>query len=554
MKLSLSQNELHPEGFSARFPYSPDAVSQIRLCLGYSWHKPTTTWDSLGPEVLLDQERFGIGIDQLTSKARAVAENFRQQLWDSMDIRAKPIDEELYGYQRYGSEFLAMMPNSILADDMGTGKTKQALDAAVLVKARKILVLCPKTLCYNWLAEVEKWHPEISAGVLPDHREEHKRLGIGRKEFWKDPPEIVICNYEKLRLNDWPYSRNWDILIIDEATKCKNSATQVYKNVKRIVHKTPKTWALTGTPLEIRLVELHSILGLLRPAVLGSYMRFLDQHCTLDWAGSVVGSKNLQLLRDRIGPFMLRRTKKEVLHQLPEKLPPQNAYVKFSLPEQAAYQAFTSEFNNWLDEHGVSGGGDPMVQTLRMRQFCCTPDLFTDDLGRGSKFAALEDIIEEWQGRVVVFCFFEEVISRLHSWLGCHKEAIISGKVTSNDGERIRRANDFSAGKLGKVFVSTDAGGMGINITGADLIVHYDQLWNPQKMHQREDRLHRIGQVNKVHVINLLCIDTIDYGMFLLNQERAQLFTDVIDGAEEQMLRKMDAPRLRRLVEGRLNH
>lgn len=139
----------------------------------------------------------------------------------------------------------------------------------------------------------------------------------------------------------------------------------------------------------------------------------------------------------------------------------------------------------------------------------------------------------------------------LHKWLGCHPEALISGPVLAS--LRIDRVKAFNEGLLGKVLVSTDAGGMGINITGASTIIHYDQLFNPQKMHQREDRLHRIGQKDNVTVINMLCIDTIDYGMYLLNKERGQLFTDVIDGAEMAMLKKMDAPRLRRMIEGRLN-
>lgn len=553
MKVSLYQNQIHPEGFAATFPYSAADVDKIKLCLGYAWNKNHKAWLSLGPEVLLDMQRFEIEIQYLNPEARKVAEEFRQNLWEAMDARAQPIDQEMYGYQKYGSIFLSKMPNSILADDMGIGKSKQALDAAVLVNAVKILIICPKTLCYNWLDEVHKWHPEMAVAVLPDHKQIHRRLGDGREEFWEHPPDVVIANYEKLGLNDWPYDLDWDVLIIDEATKCKNSSTATYKNVKKLIKRTKHTWALTGTPLEIRLPELYSILGMLRPAVLGNYMRFLDQHCKTDWTGNVIGAKNLELLRERIGPFMLRRTKGEVLKQLPEKQY-QNVYVKFSPQEESAYQAFTAEFDNWLDEHGVSGAGDPMVQTLRMRQFCCTPALFTEDLGKGSKFAALEEIISQWPGKVVVFSFFEEVISLLHKWLNCHPDAIISGKVKADEGERIRRAREFSDGNLGKVFVSTDAGGMGINIVGANLIINYDQgNYNPQKLHQREDRLHRIGQTENVTVMNMLCLDTIDYGMWLLNQERDQLFKDVIDGAEELMLKKLDAPRWKQIIKGRLD-
>lgn len=553
MRVSMGINPNHTEGFSAKFPYNKNDVDNIRACMGFTFNKTRVAWESVGPEVLLDMARWGIR-PELTPEARQVAEEFRQQVWDAMDIRSQPIDEELYGYQKYGSQFLAVMPNTILADEMGTGKSKQSLDAAALRNAHDILIVCPKTLCYNWLNEVKTWHPEWTVGVVPDNKQTTKREGIGREEFWQHPPQVVIVNYEKLLMADWPYDLTWDVLICDEATRLKNSKTVTYKNVKRIIRRTSATWALTGTPMETRLSELYSLLSLLRPAVLGNYKRFEDWHCQTDWAGNIVGVKRLELLRDRIGPFMLRRTKKEVLRQLPSKLPPINNFVKLSVPEQAAYQAMKSEFNNWLDAHGVSGGGNPLVEMLRMRQFCATPMLFTDELGRGSKYEALVEQIDSIEGMVVVFCYFKEVTQMLAKWLKIHPDAYIDGDVTTSLGERIRRAKDFSDGKLGKIFVSTDAGGQGINMPGAHTIIHYDQgNFNPAKLRQREDRLHRIGQTKEVQVINMLCMDTIDYGMYELNEERQHTNEEVVDGAEEALLRKLDAPRLKRLVEGRLN-
>lgn len=558
MRVRLSSNPKKPTGFAIQFPYDPVAVEKIKRCLAPSWEKSLTSWITEGPEVLLDMQRFGIEIEWISDTARTTAERFRQEVWDAMDARVQDIEGEEYGFQKQGADFLASMHTAILGDDMGTGKTKQSLDAAAKVSADSILVLAPKTLLYNWREEVIKWHPEFSVGVLPDHKDDSRKNGPGRDSFWVNPPQIVIANYEKLRAEDFRYDYPWDIVICDEATKLKNSQTAVYKNVKRVVKRLfldgtegKHSWALTGTPLEIRLMELYNIFQLLRPALLGNYMRFKDQHLITDWAGTVVGARNIELLRERIAPFILRRTKAEVLPQLPGKVYT-NAFVKMSPGEQEAYDQMTSMFNNWLTQHGVSGGGDPLVQTLRMRQFCCSPMLFTEELGKGSKFAVLEEILDEWPGQAVIFCFFEEMISYLGEWLRPNPRALISGKVSSVE-ERLERVKDFNAGKLGKVFLSTDAGNVGLNMTGADMIVHYDQIFNPQRMHQREDRLDRIGQVNKVNVVNLLCLDTIDYGMYQLNIERDELFKEVIDGAEEAILRKLDAPRLRRLVEGRLN-
>lgn len=551
LNVNLLANPRELKGLAVQFPYDRIAVDQIRMVLGLSWDKFAKVWTSLGPEVLLDMERFAIQPSWVSGEAKIIAEEFRQQLWNVMDARVEDYHDELYGYQKQGSKILASMPFSILGDDPGIGKSKQALDAAVILNAQKVLVICPKTLTYNWLAEVDKWYPEISAGVVPDITTErkHHSSDISRKNFWKNPPHIVITNYEKLRMSDWPMEIEWDVVICDEITKCKTATTQTYKAVKKVINLAKCTWGLTGTPLEIRLEELYNILSLLRPAILGNYMRFRDHHLVTDWAGSVVGIKNINLLRERIAPFILRRTKSEVLSMLPPKTY-QNIFVKLSLQEDSAYKAFTAEFNNWLSERGISGKGDPLVQMLRMRQFCCTPAIFTDELGKGSKFETLKEIVDEWPGQIVIFCFFEEAVSLYQQWLGCHSDAIISGKVKSED--RLPRIDAFNRGELGKILMSTDAGGMGLNITGADLIIHLDQLFNPQRMKQREDRAHRIGQNKPVTVMNMLCIDTVDYGMLQLNKERDELFKSVVDGAEEAILRKLDAPRLKRLVEGKL--
>lgn len=546
MRVRITWHPKYPNGLSISFPYSESNVDTIKQVLGTNWNPKLKIWESEGPEVLLDFQRFGIEIEHISPEARKIAEEFRQQVWDTVDCRLLPVDEEPFAYQVQGAKFLAAMPNSILADDMGTGKSKQALDAGVLKGVENALIVCEKTTAFNWENEVKLWHPELTVGVVPQ--------GVGvaaRKKFWEDPPQIVIANYEQLWQSDWPFDIEWDAFIPDEATRFKSKTSQTWKAVNRVAKHSKNVWPLTGTPLEKNLGELFNIMAALRPAVLGNYNRFREQHMELDWKGNVVAVKNLEILRERIGAFMLRRTKEEVQKWLPPKQY-QEIFIPLSMPEKAAYEAFTDEFNNWLTQHGVSGGGDPMVQTIRARQFCCTPMLFTDDLGMGSKFEATQGIVEQWPGRIVIFCFFKEVINLLMKHLDTvHPEALISGDI-DDAKERFRRTQAFNNGDLGKIFLSTDAGNRGINLTGADLCIHYDQIHNAQKMHQREDRLHRTGQTGHVHVMHMMCIDTIDYGIYLNNKEEAKLFEEVINGAEEQVLRKLNAPRLRNMMVGRL--
>lgn len=556
MNIYLDKNPLRPKGLAVRFPYHPDGVTYIKNVLGLEWNKNHKAWVSDGPEVLLDLQRFNIKISDMSSAARLIAEEFRQELWDIMDIRSED-SEELYAYQRQGSSVLAKSPRFLLGDVMGIGKTKQALDAIASLDLQQVLVLCPKTLTYNWLDEVQKWHPEISAGVVPDKRKPSSKKddkGDDRITFWSKQPRITIANYEKLLVSDWPLARHWDLVVADEAQRLKNSTTIVWKHTRVITRQSDRFWAMTGTPLEIRLMELYNIFSLMRPSVLGGFWRFKNQHMITDWGGNVVGARNIELLRERIGPFMLRRTKSEVLKQLPPKIFTQS-FIKMSPAEQRDYQNLLMDFDQWLRDKDVSGSSDPMVKTIRMRQFCCSPHLFTPDAPRGSKYETLVELLEDHDGRTVIFCEFEQMTRLLALWLkedvGYNPEAYISGDVKAQD--RISRVKAFNEGKLGDVFISTDAGREGINLTGADLVVHYNQLWNPQRMHQREDRTHRIGQKLSVTVVDLLLIDTVDVGMYELNREREQLFTSVIEEAEEAMIRKLSPARLRRILEGRLD-
>lgn len=551
MRVSVSENPKHPGGLAIQFPYDKFHVDTIKQVLGLSWDKTLKAWISAGPEVLLDMQRLQIEIGWISKSARAIAEEFRQQLWNVIDCRVLTTSVERFAYQEQGAEFLSLMPRAILADERGTGKSKQSLEAAARVKAQTILILCaPKTTTYNWPQEVEKWVPQYSWGVVPDNATSSKTVK-GRKDFWKHRPEIVIANYEKLRLSDWPYFLDWDVVICDELPKvAKHSSTIIHQQLKGILEHAKYFWPLTGAYMEKNLPELYNIFSLLRPAVLGGYMRFKEQHLETDWGGSITGVKNLDLLRDRIGPYILRRTKAEVLQFLPPKLPPENHFVKFSPKEDIAYKTMTGSFNPEAVTLDIDPEENTMVQLLRMRQFCCTPDYFTKELGKGSKFEELVNIIDDWSGQVVVFCYFEEMIARMHEWLELPSGAVISGKVAAK--ARLERINAFNDGTLGKVLVSTDAGSTGVNITSADLVIHYDQLQNPINMLQREDRLHRIGQENPVTVIHLMYMDSIDYGMYLRNKEEGELVYEVVDGAEIQTLRKLDAARLKRMVEGKL--
>ena len=530
------------QGFRLTFPYSPQMVAQVRQALGFTFDKRSRSWVCEGPEAVLDLQRFNI-IIHATDAAIARFQQFRQQLDHILDLKAWNPGEDLYAFQKVGTEVLAGQYKGVLADEMGTGKSKQALDACEKVGACSILILAPKSLIYNWADEVEKWHPDWTKAVVPDAKSE-------RLAFFQSPafaPRIIIANYEKLLLADWPM-RRWAVVILDEITRAKNTRTLTHKILRKIVKQADNVFALTGTPLEMRVEELYGIMALVRPAVLGSFMRFRDQHLITDYFGQVTGSKNHQLLKERVGPWLTRRTKAEVASQLPPKVY-NDIWVQFTDSEAKEYAQIADNFEAWLTEREEDFTvANALTQLLRLQQYTSSRMLLEDEGDVGSKFYELQDLLNEWEGQAVVCTRFATMARMLRQLLHLPEEAIIAGEVGAQD--RVERIKQFNEGQLGKVLISTDAGAYGLNITGADLICHLDLLWNPGRMWQREDRLHRIGQTRTVNVVRLVVKGTVDAGMLGVLTKREELFRDLVDGAEEAALLKFGKAMLRRVARG----
>lgn len=542
--------DIHDDkGFKLSFPYSLEAVKEIKKAsLGFKWNPGIKAWYCLGPEAVLDLERSRISVTA-TAAAEARYIEFRNSLNQILEVKMQSAPEGLYGFQQIGSRVLALQRRGILADEMGLGKSKQTLDAArKLLDAQSLIILCPKSLVYNWVDEVEKWYPDMDVMVLPDNKKE-------RAEFWKSPSTVTIANYEKSILADWPKEMGWDVAIFDEVQRAKNSRTQLNKALRSISKQAGAVFALSGTPLEIRVEELYGVMSVIRPAVFGDFYRFRDQHLLTDYFGRIVGSRNNLLLKERIGPWITRRTKAEVLTQLPPKVY-NTAWVDLSPWEAAEYQRMREHFLDWLTEQEREmSEANALTQLLRLQQFTSSPALLYDPQGgaeanniTGAKLDELRIIISEWDGRVVIFTRFVDMARILVDELQAERESLIMGDVPAK--ERTDRVRAFNNGELGKILISTDAGAYGLNITGADLIVHYDLLWNPARMWQREDRLHRIGQTSVVNVLTMVARGTIDQGMLGVLEKRRELFHDIIDGAEEVALVRLGAAQLRKITEG----
>lgn len=545
--------DAYKQGFKASFRYDPYLVDQIKKCLGFQWNKELKFWWSAGPEVLIDMERYQVPF-RATSVAQERIDDFRKRLYVIAQLKNTEIEGQ-FGYQTIGTHLLVTQRRAILADDMGLGKSKQALDALALVwpriRNRRCLVVAPKTLTYNWYdpespeTEFTKWHPELPVFQVPEGGPKK------RAPFWEDLLErdefVLITNYEKTLLRDFP-DLEFEVVIADEATKLKNSRSQIWERMETFTGDATYVWALTGTPLEIRLEELYNLMKLVRPAVFGPFSRFAQQHLMQDLNGLTLGSKNHDLLKMRYGPWITRRTKKEVAPWLPPRLPRILHYIEMDETEKKLYEQLCQDFDDWKEENPGANTFNALVEQVRLQQFCCSPDIL--DIGegiKGTKFEELERIIAEWDGLIAVFTQYREAGKRIHEWLGCHEDAYIHG----NQGkEAVRRGYAFSRGDLGKVLISTDAGAYGLNIVGADLCIHFDQTWNPQKHNQRVGRLDRTGQTKPVNEIYLLYRNTIDHGKRLVLDEREDLFSDVVDDVESFTKLKLSITDLSKLARG----
>lgn len=407
----------------------------------------------------------------------------------------------------------------ILADEMGLGKTIQTIVFLLSEQNRNTLIVCPTSLIYNWKAEIEKFAPSLK--VLIVHGSE--RIGNIKRTHEYD---IVLTTYGTLRA-DIEYYNNvfFDCFIIDEGQNIKNAATLNTKVIKKI--KAETRFALTGTPIENNLTELWSIFDFIMPGYLYSKEKFED---------IFIGSKenNLENLKLLIKPFVLRRTKKEVINELPDKME-KKFLVEMTSSQKAVYGSYIIKVRDL-----VKRNSDKKIEILsyltKLRQICLDPSLIIDDYDGGSgKLDISLELIKEHiyfkKGKVLLFSQFTSALDKIGECLD--KEEIkffhLDGKTKPKN--RIKMVNDFNNSDSVKVFlISLKAGGTGLNLTAANLVIHFDPWWNPAVQDQATDRAHRIGQKQIVEVIKLVAKGTIEEKIILLQENKKELIDKILTG------------------------
>ncbi|WP_080846221.1 DEAD/DEAH box helicase [Cytobacillus gottheilii] len=455
--------------------------------------------------------------------------NFFEQL-KHPNQAAFPVPESLHSvlrdYQKTGFYWMKTLASygfgGILADDMGLGKTLQSI-AYILselkdVRKQKqpILIVCPAAVTYNWLQELIKFAPEIEAAVVDGEQKEREMLLQRSSDL-----DVLITSYPLLLKDRNLYEQvTFQTVFFDEAQAFKNPTTQTAKAVKKINAK--QRFALTGTPVENALEELWSIFHVVFPELFGSIKEY--SHLTRE------------KISKRIRPFLLRRLKKDVLLELPEK----TEMIDSSelLPEQKKlYAAYLAKLRHdtlkHLDKQTLRKNRIKILAGItRLRQICCHPGLFVDGYKGGSaKLEQLIQILQEAQlagRRVLIFSQFTKmlrIIGQEASKLGLDF-FYLDGQTPS--AERVDLCTRFNEGERDLFLISLKAGGTGLNLTGADTVILYDLWWNPAVEEQAADRAHRMGQKQHVQVIKLVSRGTVEEKINSLQEKKRDLIDEVL--------------------------
>ncbi|MGN0659169.1 MAG: SNF2 helicase associated domain-containing protein [Emergencia sp.] len=499
-------------------------------------------------QILLPKYRALYLDSQLREKAAVPAErsrDFRALIRDMKTVEDNDfsvpvsLSKVLRSYQEQGFLWLKTLSHNgfggILADDMGLGKTLQVITYLLSEQEEKgqetgpALIVCPASLVYNWESEIHRFAPQLHTHLITGS-------AAVRKDLIRDirPGDICVTSYDLLKRDVKAYQDTlFSCQVIDEAQYIKNHSTQAAKAVKQI--RAEFKVALTGTPVENRLSELWSIFDYLMPGFLYSYERFRKELETpVVQNGDQAAAERL---RKMCGPFILRRLKQDVLHDLPDKIE-KNMVTRLEGEQRRLYDAHVKQLQLFLDGSSDEDFAVSKIQILsqltRLRQLCCDPALMYEDYRGGSgKLQMCMELIENAVSgghKILLFSQFTSMLDRVavslqSAGISCY---MLTGATAREKRQQLVQA--FNTDDTSVFLISLKAGGTGLNLTAADMVIHFDPWWNLAVQNQATDRAHRIGQKKVVTVYRLIAQDTIEEKIVQL-QERKKDLADQILGA-----------------------
>ena len=444
---------------------------------------------------------------------------------EDFPMTALNIKADLRDYQKKGIQWLQMLHHygfgGILADDMGLGKTLQAIAflSSQLQENSRVLILAPSGLIYNWADEFQKFAPNLDVVVVHG-------LKPYRETILAEKHQIYVTSYATFRQDSEIYQDlSFDFLFLDEAQVMKNAQTKIAKTLRKFV--VPSVFALSGTPIENNIGELWSIFQIVLPGLLPAKKDFMK----------LPAERVAQFIK----PFVMRRKKEEVLTELPDLI---EVVYKNELEDQqkAIYLAQLQQMQERIEHVTAAEFQRNRVEILtglmRLRQICDTPALFMEDYkGDSGKLDSLRDLlsqIAEGNHRVLIFSQFRGMLDRIEEELP--QLGLTSFKVTGStpSQERQEMTKAFNQGECDVFLISLKAGGVGLNLTGADTVILVDLWWNPAVESQAIGRAHRMGQEQAVEVYRLVTRGTIEEKIQELQEQKRNLVSEVLDGTESR--------------------
>ena len=441
----------------------------------------------------------------------------------------KDLKAELRQYQVTGFRWFKNLSylgfGGVLADEMGLGKTVQTIAFLLSEKNKKSLIVAPTSLIYNWKNEFNKFAPTMKICVLHGDKDERQEILNDLENY-----DVILTTYGTLKNDEEKYEKiKFDYCILDEGQNIKNPLAQSTKSVKNI--KAENKFILTGTPIENNLIELWSIFDFIMPGYLDNVSNFKNRFVNKE--DSAIE------LQKYIKPFMLRRLKKDVITELPEKIE-KNYYVELTKEQKKVYASYVKDIKEKMENNEFNDDKITIFSYLtKLRQLCLDPSIVLDDYnGKSGKIeevvSMIKDNISE-NHKILLFSQFTSVLKNISKRLTENKIQHFYLDGSTNAGKRLELVEEFNNNDETKVFlISLKAGGTGLNLTSADIVIHFDPWWNPAVEDQATDRAHRIGQKNVVQVFKLISEGTVEDKILSLQEKKKQIIKDVLDSDYKQ--------------------
>ena len=475
-----------------------------------------------------------------SSEFRKQVKNYREMLDYSEKITVpKQLENVMREYQVYGFRWLKTLSayglGGVLADDMGLGKTLQAIALMLDEKhsGGTSLVICPASLVLNWESEIAKFAPELNVLTVLGTASERTEVIAKANEY-----DVVITSYSLIARDFAEYQgQEFRYIFLDEAQYIKNRSTNTAKAVKCINSRC--RFALTGTPVENSLAELWSIFDFIMPDYLFGFKYFKEHYAVPIIRGDSEQSK--QSLQRIVSPFILRRMKSDVLTELPDK----TETVLLSDMEEEQSKLYSANVLTLKEAVSDSDGGNTekikiLAMLTKLRQICCDPSLVYENYtGKSAKLEQCLELVESCVRsghKVLLFSQFTSMLDIIAKQLDGAGISYFMLTGATKPAQRLKMVNSFNSDNTGVFLISLKAGGTGLNLTGADVVIHYDPWWNSSAENQASDRAYRIGQKNNVQIYKLIARRTIEEKIRELQLAKSGLAELVLNGGEGSIM------------------